>query len=71
MEELLKLWPVLVVLFGVAASWGDTKRSMKSHQKATQEGFNGVNSRLDTLNGKVYKHEGDLNRIKGKLEMEE
>ena len=71
MDELLRFWPVLLMLGGMLVSWGDTKRSMKAHQKATQEGFEGINGRLDTLNGKVYKHEGELNRIKGKLDLED
>lgn len=35
---------------------------------AIERGFTGVNARLDTLNGKVYRHEADIAVLKDRGE---
>lgn len=36
-------------------------------RKEIHEGFSGVHSRLDILNGKVFKHEGEIQGLKGRM----
>lgn len=72
MEALKDYWPMLltavaVVAFGVRleSQARDTAAWRERHQRAVKDGFDGVNQRLDTLNGKVYRHEGEIARLIG------
>jgi hypothetical protein len=59
-DDLLRYWPVLLALIGFASMWGDTRRQHKSHREITQQGFSGVNGRLDKVNGRIDRAEDRL-----------
>jgi hypothetical protein len=61
-SDLREWWPILLSAVAVVVFAVRQEQIGKSLQSKVQ----GINDRLDALNGKVYKHEGEIAKIKGR-----
>lgn len=72
MEALRDYWPMVLAAVATIALMArlemgarETAEWRERHEKAVNDGFAGVNARLDSINGKVYRHEGEIARLIG------
>lgn len=60
-------WQVITVMAGIAFHYGQSYRQNRTLGDRVERGMTGIHSRLDTLNGKVFDHEGRLSKVEGEI----